>query len=83
MAKLKLDLHEIFNKGSKIDEALEEYLEQAEEKKIKEIEIIPGKGTGQLKRRVLRFFKDPNIKKRYKRLKKDPKNSGRIFIYLY
>ena len=53
MAKLKLDLHDIYNQGRKIDEALESIIHEAVEKKIKEVEIIPGKGSGQLKKKVL------------------------------
>jgi DNA-nicking Smr family endonuclease len=82
MAKLKLDLHDIFNKGQLIDHALEEIMDEAESKGIREIEIIPGKGSGQLKKRVLRFLQRPDIKKRYKRVKKDSKNFGRLFVYL-
>lgn len=47
MAKLKLDLHEIYNKGGMIDRELERIIDEAMEKKIKTVEIIPGKGSGQ------------------------------------
>ncbi|MBT8195186.1 MAG: Smr/MutS family protein, partial [Bacteroidia bacterium] len=49
MGKLKLDLHDIYNNTKAIDKALEEIFEEAVEKKIKEVEIIPGKGSGQLR----------------------------------
>ena len=81
MAKLKLDLHDIYNKGLQIDQALRDILDEAELKKIKEVEIIPGKGSGQLKKRVLRFLNQSDVKKRYHRLVKDSKNFGRLFIY--
>jgi len=81
MAKLKLDLHEIYNKGWLIDRALEDIIEEAIEKKIKTIEIIPGKGSGQLKKKVLRFLQRPDIKKKYHRIDKDSKNFGRLFVY--
>ncbi len=51
MAKLKLDLHDVFNKGKKIDEELERVIREASEKGIKMVEIIPGKGSGQLKKK--------------------------------
>ena len=51
------------------------------EKKIKEIEIIPGKGSGQLKKKVLRFLDKPEIKKLYHRIEKDRDNFGKIFVY--
>ncbi len=80
MAKLKLDLHDIYNKGQKIDAELNRLIDEAVEKKIKLIEIIPGKGSGQLKKHVLRFLNQPHIKKKYHRIDKDSKNFGRIFV---
>lgn len=81
MAKLKVDLHDIYNKGDKIDAALQDVVEEALEKKIKLVEIIPGKGSGQLKKRVLRFFDQKHIKQKYHRLEKDSKNFGRLFVH--
>ena len=81
MAKLKLDLHEIYNKGRDIDRALKDIIEEAIEKKIETVEIIPGKGSGQLKKKVLRFLQQPEIKKLYHRVEKDSKNFGRVFVY--
>ncbi len=81
MAKLKLDLHDIYNKGWLIDKALYNIIDEAIEKKIKEVEIIPGKGSGQLKKKVLRFLQRKEIKNKYHRLDKDSKNYGRLFIY--
>ncbi|MFA7352704.1 MAG: Smr/MutS family protein, partial [Dehalococcoidales bacterium] len=70
MAKLVLDLHDIFNKGTSIDAELNRIIENAVSKKITLVEIIPGKGSGQLKKRVLRFLNQPDIKKQYHRLEK-------------
>lgn len=81
MAKLKLDLHDIYNKGHKIDQELENIIDEAIEKKIKTVEIIPGKGSGQLKKRVLRFLDQKHIKQKYHRIDKDSKNFGRLFVY--
>jgi DNA-nicking Smr family endonuclease len=81
MSKLVLDLHEIFNKGWKIDKALNDIIEEAIDKKIPEIVIIPGKGSGQLKKKVLRFLAEPEIKKLYHRIEKDSKNFGKIYVY--
>jgi DNA-nicking Smr family endonuclease len=81
MAKLKLDLHDIFNKGSLIEDELNRIIQEAVEKKIAEVEIIPGKGSGQLKKRVLRFLEQKHIKALYHRVEKDSKNFGRIFVY--
>ena len=81
MAKLKLDLHDIYNRGEKIEAALNEIVQDAVDKRIALVEIIPGKGSGQLKKRVLRFLNQPEIKKLYHRVEKDDKNFGRIFIH--
>lgn len=79
--KLKLDLHDIYNRGYQIDRALEEIIDEAIEKKAPVVEIIPGKGSGQLKKRVLRFLDRKDVKARYHRVDKDAKNHGRLFVY--
>ena len=79
--RLKLDLHDIFNKGRNIDQALNDIMDEAERKKAKTVEIIPGKGSGQLKKRVLRFLDRKDVKARYHRVEKDSKNFGRLFIH--
>jgi len=81
MAKLKIDLHEIFNKGDLIEQELTRIINEAVEKKIALVEIIPGKGSGQLKKRVLRFLEQKHIKALYHRLEKDSKNFGRLFVH--
>jgi len=81
MAKLKLDLHDIFDNGRAIEEALDRVINEAVEKKIPLVEIIPGKGSGQLKKRVLRFLEEKRIKSLYHRVEKDSKNFGRIFVH--
>lgn len=81
MAKLKLDLHDIYNRGYEIDRELNRIVEEAIEKRIELVEIIPGKGSGQLKKKVLRFLNQSHIRKLYHRVEKDDKNFGRIFIH--
>jgi dsDNA-specific endonuclease/ATPase MutS2 len=81
MAKLKLDLHDIYNKGDKIEAELQRIMDEAIEKKIALVEIIPGKGSGQLKKRVLRFLDQKHIRALYHRVEKDDKNFGRIFVH--
>lgn len=80
MSKLKLDLHDIFNKGKDIDRALNDIMEEAVDKRIPIVEIIPGKGSGQLKKKVIRFLQQPHIKKMYHRIDKDSDNFGRLFV---
>jgi DNA-nicking Smr family endonuclease len=80
-ARLKLDLHEIYNRGQKIDDALRAVMEEAVAKKASVIEIIPGKGSGQLKKHVLRFLEQKEIKALYHRVEKDSNNFGRVFVH--
>lgn len=81
MAKLTLDLHDLYNRHDAIEAALEELIVQAVQRKIKLVEIIHGKGSGQLKKRVLRFLDQPRIKAQYHRVDKDSKNFGRLFVH--
>ena len=79
--KLKLDLHEVYNRGQDIDRALRAVMDEAVRTKAPLVEIIPGKGSGQLKKRVLRFLDQPEIKALYHRVEKDSKNFGRVFVH--
>jgi dsDNA-specific endonuclease/ATPase MutS2 len=79
--KLKLDLHDVYNKGHDIDRALRDVMDEAVRKKASVIEIIPGKGSGQLKKHVLRFLDEKEVKALYHRVEKDSRNWGRIFVH--
>lgn len=81
MAKLKLDLHDICKKGQLIEKELNRIISEAVEKRIALVEIIPGKGSGQLKKAVLRFLNRSDIKKLYHRIEKDNDNFGRLFVH--
>jgi DNA-nicking Smr family endonuclease len=79
--KLVLDLHDIYNRGGDIDRALRSIIDEAVATKAPLVEIIPGKGSGALKKRVLRFLDQPEIKSQYHRVEKDSKNFGRVFVH--
>lgn len=79
--KLKLDLHDVYNRGRDIDRALVDVIDEAVQKKATVVEIIPGKGSGQLKKRVLRFLDQKEIKAQYHRVEKDSRNFGRVFVH--
>jgi hypothetical protein len=79
--KLKLDLHDIYNRGHDIDRALRDIMDEAIRTKAPMVEIIPGKGSGQLKKHVLRFLEQKDIKPLYHRVEKDSKNFGRVFVH--
>ncbi|GGM41787.1 Smr/MutS family protein [Dactylosporangium sucinum] len=79
--KLKLDLHDIFNRSGDIDRALRGIIDEAVAKRASLVEIIPGKGSGQLKKRVIRFLDQREIKALYHRVEKDSDNWGRLFVH--
>jgi DNA-nicking Smr family endonuclease len=79
--KLKLDLHEVYNRGQDIDRALAQIISEAVQIRADLVEIIPGKGSGQLKKRVLRFLDRREIKALYHRVEKDSTNFGRVFVH--
>jgi DNA-nicking Smr family endonuclease len=81
LVKLKLDLHDIYNRGQDIDKALRDVIDEAVRKKAPLVEIIPGKGSGQLKKHVLRFLQQKEIRALYHRVEKDSKNFGRLFVH--
>ena len=79
--KLILDLHDIYDRGDDIERALQGVMDEAVAKKAKLVEIIPGKGSGQLKKRVLRFLDRKDVKVLYHRVEKDSHNFGRVFVH--
>ena len=81
MGRLKVDLHPIARDGAAIEAALHRAMDRAESRRLTPVEIIHGKGSGQLKKRVLKFLERPDIRRRYARIDKDAKNSGRVFVH--
>jgi dsDNA-specific endonuclease/ATPase MutS2 len=79
--KLTLDLHEIYNQGSQIEKALQQIFDDAVKKKAPLIEIIPGKGSGQLKKHVLRFLEKKRPSFDNMRIEKPSKNFGTIKVH--
>lgn len=77
-----VDLHPIFRDDSAINRALRESLFKANATGVPVIEIIPGKGSGTLKKRVLAFLAQPHIKRLCARVVTDPSNTGRVYVYL-
>jgi DNA-nicking Smr family endonuclease len=79
---LHLDLHPIAKRGGALDAALRDLMDAAERKRVKMVEIIPGKGSGQLMVRVKKFLQQPEQRSRYKRIEVDDKNHGRLFVHM-
>ena len=79
--KLSLDLHDIYNKGAEIEKALQGIFDEAVAKKAPLVEIIPGKGSGQLKKHVLRFLEQKRSANPNMRIEKPSKNFGTIKVH--
>ena len=79
--KLTLDLHDIYNNGSAIEKALQDKFNEAIAKKAPLLEIIPGKGSGQLKKHVLRFLEGKLSATKNMRIEKPSKNFGTVKVH--
>lgn len=77
---MTIDLHPVFNRGGAIDAALREAFEEAERRKATELEIIHGKGSGQLRKRVLRYVDEVSGRLPVHRVIKDQHNHGRVVV---
>ena len=80
-SEIKVDLHDVFNRGQQIERALEDAFAEARRIKAKTVQIIPGKGSGQLRSTVRRFLQRPDIKPLVHRVENDEKNWGRLFVH--
>ncbi|WP_029535827.1 Smr/MutS family protein [Saccharopolyspora spinosa] len=80
--KLTVDLHPIFRSDRDIDNAVRNAIFRAAGEKVPLVEIIPGKGSGKLKNRVLAMLKQPHIKKLYRRVEVVPGNDGMVLVHL-
>jgi len=78
---MTLDLHPVFRNNRDIELALRQFLFRASHAGEPVAEIIPGKGSGRLRARVLAFLDQKHIRKLYVRREVDSGNSGRILVY--
>ena len=78
---LHLDLHDVAKDGRAITEALDGLLVEAAHKRVKKVEIIPGKGSGQLMKRVKKYLDKKPVKAKYSRVEVDSSNHGRLFVH--
>jgi hypothetical protein len=79
LMKLKLDLHNIYTHGGEIESAPHAVIDDGIAKKSPLVEIIPGKGSGQLKKRVPQSLPQKEIKAH--QVEKDSDNFGRVFVH--
>jgi DNA-nicking Smr family endonuclease len=78
---LTLDLHPIFRNNRDIDQAVRAVIFKAVRTKASTVEIIPGKGSGLLKKRVLAVLGQRQLMKLGYRVETDPANDGRIYVH--
>lgn len=77
---LSVDLHGMFRSDRDIDGAIRAAIFRAKRERIGTVEIIPGKGSGVLKRKVLAVLKRPHLTKLYRQVEVDPDNEGRVLV---
>ena len=80
-SEIRIDLHDVFNRSEDIERALNGALEQARRCRARALQIIHGKGSGQLKKRVQRFIQQPEVRAVTRSVDNDSKNWGRLFIH--
>ena len=80
-SEIRIDLHDVFNSSDGIDRALDDAFRQAERCRAKSLQIIHGKGSGQLKKRVARFLQESRVRAVTRNVDNDSKNWGRVFLY--
>ncbi|MGW2741260.1 Smr/MutS family protein [Streptomyces sp. NPDC001450] len=78
---MSLDLHPLFRNNRDIELALRQFVFRANHSGEQVAEIIPGKGSGQLRARVLAFLDQKHIRRLYVRREVDSGNTGRILVY--
>lgn len=81
MNSITLDLHHVYAVSGAIDDALQQAFEEVIDKKIRKFEIVNGKSSGQLLKKVERFLQQPHIKRYYQRTAIDSKDKGKLVLY--
>ena len=77
---LTVDLHPHFRSDRAIDNAVRTAIFRAARENVKVVEIISGKGSGKLRRRILATLNQPHLKKLYRSVETDPSNDGRVLV---
>jgi len=75
---LKLNLYPV---STGMEERITEAISEALEKRIKTVEISYGEASDSVKKRILNFLKQKEIRKLYSRLEKTDKGWGRIYLH--
>lgn len=79
---LSIDLHPVFRSQRDIDNALRTFLVRAAASGQTSVEVVHGKGSGQLRARVVTFLEQPHVRKLYRTYQLDDVNTGRLVVHL-
>jgi hypothetical protein len=75
---LKLNLYPI---STDMEEQITEAIREALEKHIKTVEISYGEASAGVKKRILNFLNQKEIRQLYSRLEKTDKGWGRVYLH--
>lgn len=79
---LTVDLHPVFRNSRDIDVAVRQALFRAAGTGEDVVQIITGKGSGQLRKRVLAALAQPHLRRLYARVEADGANTGRVLVHM-
>ena len=78
--QLTVDLHPFFRNDRAIDTAVRAAIFRAAREQVEVVEIICGKGSGVLRKRVLAQLGQPHLRKLYRTVDAAGANEGRILV---
>jgi dsDNA-specific endonuclease/ATPase MutS2 len=77
---LTLDVHPIFRSDRDVDRAVRAVIFQAARTNAEMVVIIPGKGSGKLRARVVALLRQAQLRRLYRAIEPDPDNTGRVLV---
>lgn len=78
--QLTVDLHPFFQNDRAIDNAVRAAIFRAAREHFEVVEIVCGKGSGVLRKRVLALLGQPHLRKLYREVDATGDNAGRILV---
>ena len=79
-SQLTVDLHPFFRNDRAIDNAVRAAIFRAAGEHVEVVEIICGKGSGVLRKRVLAVLGQPHLRRLYRTVDASGANEGRILV---
>jgi DNA-nicking Smr family endonuclease len=78
--QLTVDLHPFVRNDRAIDNAVRAAILRAAREEIEVVQIVCGKGSGVLRKRVLAMLGQPHLRKLYRTVDTSGDNAGRILV---